>query len=329
MHFPRRRQFFAGTAAAALALALGAPAQAAEEYPSRPITMIVPLQAGTLADLVARSLGDELAAILRQPVVVDNRPSASQVVASSVLARSAPNGYTLMVSAMPNVIAPGVLKSQNFAGNADFTAIASILSISPVLAVSPSLPVSNLREFIALLKANPGKYMFGSAGVGTPMHMYLEMFNRQAGTQSVHVPYKTLQQIIPDVSSGTVQYSFLPFSTVQLAQSGKMKLLGVAAAKRDPAHPDIPTLDEQGLKGFEGPIHYLVVAPKGTPAPIVDKLNAAINTVLARDTFAGRFKSYGGVSIAKPDTPAHAAQVLKREDERFTALVREGKIPLE
>lgn len=327
MRLPFKRLLLAGAAATALALAL--PARAADEYPSRPIRMLVPLQAGTLADLVARSLSDELAALLKQPVIVDNRPSASQVVASSILALAPPNGYTLMVSAMPNVIAPAVLKTLNFAGNADFTAVASILSISPVLAVSPSLPVSNLREFIALLKANPGKYIFGSAGVGTPMHMYLEMFNREAGTQSVHVPYKSLQQIIPDVSSGTVQYSFLPFSTVQLAQAGKMKLLGVAAAKRDPEYPDIPTLDEQGLKGFESPIHYLVVAPKGTPARIVEKLNAAMNTVLARNSFAARFKSYGGVLIAKPDTPAHATQVLNREDQRFSALVREGKIPLE
>jgi tripartite-type tricarboxylate transporter receptor subunit TctC len=316
-------------AAAACALALAGAAHAADDYPNRPVSLVVPLQAGTLADLVARALGDELAGVLKQPVVVENKPSASQVVASSHVARSTPNGYTLMVSAMPNVIAPGILRSQPFAGNADFAAVAHLLWISPVLAVSPSVPASDLKQFVAWLQANPGKAMFGSAGVGTPMHMYLEMFNRQAGTQSVHIPYKTLQQIIPDVSANVVQYSLLPFSTVQYVRQGRMKVLGVAAPQRDPAYPDIPTLDEQGLRGFDAPIHYLLVAPKGTPAELVQKLNAAVNVVLARDSFAAKFKAFGGITIAKPETAAHAQQVLRREDERFLALVREGKIPLE
>lgn len=316
-------------AAAAAALAFGATAGAADDYPNRPITLVVPLQAGTLGDLVARALGDELAPILKQPVVIENRPSASQVVASSFLARSAPNGYTLMVSAMPNVISPSILKTQNFSGNTDFAAISHVLWVSTVLAVAPTLPVNNLHEFIALLKANPGRYMFGSAGIGTPMHMYLEQFNREAGTSSVHVPYKTLQMIIPDVSNSVVHYSFLPFSVMQFAKEGKMKVLGTTAIRRDPGYAEVPTLDEQGLKGFEGLNHYLIIAPKGTPRPVVEKLNAAINTVLARDSFLAKFKAFGGITIPKPNTPEQAAQVLKREDDRFAALVREGKIPLE
>lgn len=301
----------------------------ADEYPSRPIIIMVPLQAGTLADLVARALGDELTHILKQPVVIENRPSASQVVASSILARSAPNGYTLMISAMPNVIAPSILKTQNFSGNADFVAISHVLYGATVLAVAPNVPANNMQEFIALLKANPGKYMFGSAGIGTPMHMYLEQFNREAGTSSVHIPYKTLQMIIPDVSNGVVHYSFLPFSMMQFAKEGRMKVLGTTAIRRDPGYPSVPTLDEQGLKGFEGLNHYLVIAPKGTPQPIVDKLNAATNMVLARESFGAKFKSFGGVTIPKPNTPAQAMKVLKREDERFADLVREGKIPLD
>ena len=323
-----KRKFLLCTAAAA-ALAFGGAARAADDFPNRPITLVVPLQAGTLGDLVARALGDELGGILKQPVVVENKPSASQVVASNFLARSQPNGYTLMVSAMPNVIAPSVLKNQNFASNADFAAVSHVLWIPTVLAVSPAVPAKDLKEFIALLKANPGKYMFGSAGVGTPMHMYLEMFNRTAGTQAVHVPYKTLQLIIPDVSNNVVQFSLLPFSMMQFAQQGKMKVLGTTGRTRDPAYPDVPTLSEQGLAGFEGLINYLVVAPKGTPPEVVGKLNAAINVVLARESFANKFKSFGGITIPKPHTAAQAAEVLKKEDERFLPLVREGKIPLE
>lgn len=317
------------SAAAAAALGLGTGARAADDFPNKLITLVVPLQAGTLGDAVARALGDELTGILKQPVVVENKPSASQVVASNYLARAQPNGYTLMVSAMPNVIAPNVLKQQNFSSNSEFTAISHVLWISPVLTVASALPVNNLKDFVALLKANPGKYMFGSAGVGTPMHMYLEMLNRDAGTQSVHVPYKTLQLIIPDVMNNVLQYSLLPFSVMQFASSGKIKVLGVAGLKRDPAYPDVPTLDEQGLKGFDGRINYLVVGPKGMPPDIVSKLNAAINTALTRESFASKFRAYGGVTIALPHTAAQAAEVLKREDERFLSLVREGKIPLE
>jgi tripartite-type tricarboxylate transporter receptor subunit TctC len=301
----------------------------AQDYPSRPVSIIVPLPAGTVADLVARALAEDLAPIFKQPVTVDNRPSASQIVASSQLARAAPNGYTLMISAMPNVIAPSVLKTQNFAGNTDFVAVSHILWITTVLSVSNNLPVSNVREFISLLKANPGKYMYASAGVGTPMHMYLENFNRMAGTQSVHVPYKSFQLVIPDVTSGEVSYTFLPMSAIQFAKAGKLKVLGAAGLKRDPSYPEIPTVDEEGLRGFEAPIHYLVTAPKGTPSDVVSKINAAINTVISRESFAARFKAIGGITVAPAGTPQQAADVLKREDERFTALVREGRVSLD
>ena len=301
----------------------------AQDFPSRPISIIVPLPAGTVADLVARALADDLAPIFKQPVTVENRPSASQVIASNALARSAPNGYTLMISAMPNVIAPSLLKTQGFAGNTDFTAVSHILWITTVLSVSNSLPVTNLREFITLLRTNPGKYMYASAGVGSPMHLYLEMFNYMAETQSVHVPYKSFQMIIPDVTSGAVSYSFLPMSALQFAKAGKLKVLGAAGLKRDPTYPEIPTMDEEGLKGFEAPIHYLVTAPKGTPPDIVSKLNAAINAVLVRDSFSARFKAIGGITIAPPSTPQNATEVLKREDERFTALVRAGRVSLD
>jgi tripartite-type tricarboxylate transporter receptor subunit TctC len=301
----------------------------AQNFPSRPITIIVPLPPGTIADLVARALADELSPIFMQPVIVENRPSASQIVASSLLARSAPNGYTLMISAMPNVIAPNLLKTQGFNGNTDFSAVSHILWITTVMCVSNSLPVANLRDFIALLKTSPGKYMYASAGVGTPMHMYLEMFNYMAQTQSVHVPYKSFQMIIPDVSSGEVSYSFLPMSAIQFAKAGKLKVLGAAGLKRDPSYPEIPTMDEEGLKGFEAPIHYLVTAPKGTPPDIVSKINDAVNTVLARESFGSRFKAIGGITIAPPSTPQHASEVLKREDERFTALLRSGRISMD
>lgn len=322
------KRTFVAALLAVLATASG-PHAWGQEWPSRPITVLVPQQAGTIQDMIARNLGDELSKTLKQPVVVDNRPSASQIVASSHLARSAPDGYTLMISAMPNVIKPGLLKNQGFSSNQDFAVIAHAVSLSTMLAVSPQTPANNLQEFIALLKAHPDKYLYGSAGVGTPMHMFLEQFNRDAGTRSVHVPYKTFQLIVPDVAANTLQYSFLPLGMVPLAKEGKFKPLGVVGPQRDPLAPDLPTLSEQGMKGFDVAIQYFVVGPKNLPVDIVNKLNAAIVAAQALDSYQAKYRALGGVIVPKGHSPAQAAALLKREDERFTALVREGKIPLE
>jgi tripartite-type tricarboxylate transporter receptor subunit TctC len=320
-----KRTFLAGAAATAVAL-VTCGLSWAQEWPSRPITILVPQPAGTIQDMVARNLGDELSRLLKQPVVVDNRPSASQIIASSALARSAPDGYTLMISAMTNAIPPNLLRSQSYAGNQDFTVVSHSLAIAGFLAVSPQVPAHNLKEFIALLKANPDRYMYGSAGVGTPLHMFLEQFNRDARTKSVHVPYKSFQLIIPDVSTNTVQYSFLPVGMMQLVKEGKLKALGFVGTRRDPQVPDLPTLDEQGLSGFDGSIHYFVIGPKGMPVDIVRKLNAAINEIQAKDAYQGKYKALGGISVPHNLSPAQSAALLKREDARYAPLLREGRI---
>lgn len=313
---------------AALALGTGGLASA-QEWPTKTITILVPQPAGTIQDMVARFLGDELSRSLKQAVVVDNRPSASQIIASSVLHRAAPDGYTLMVSAMPNVIAPSIQKGLPYGSNQEFTVIAHSLSIAGLLTVSPKVPANNLAEFIALLKANPEKYMYASAGVGTPLHMFLDQFNRDAGTHSVHVPYKVFSAIIPDVVSDTVHYSLLPTGVLQLAKEGKVKIFGFGGPKRDPQMPDIPTLDEQGLKGFDSSIQYYVIGPKGMPTDVVNKLNAAINAAQAKEAFQSKFKALGGFVVPQNVSPAQAAANLKRDDERYATLIREGKIKVD
>lgn len=325
MSVVNKRRLFVG--ALMSALALGAHDLSwGQSWPTKTITILVPQPAGAVLDMVARFLGDELSRTLKQPVVVDNRPSAGQIVASSFMARSLPDGYTLMVSALPNVIAPDVLRRQNYAGNQDFTVIAHALSIAPLLTVSNAVPASNLKEFIALLKAHPDKYMFGSAGVGSPMHVFLEQFNRDAGTQSVHVPYKSFAPIIPDIMSNTVQYSLLPTSMLQLAKDGKVKVMGFAGPRRDPQMPDIATLDEQGLAGFDASVQFYLIGPKGIPAEVVDKLNVAINAIQAKDVYQARYRTLGGYTIPQGVSPAQAAAHLKRDDERPAPLLREGKI---
>lgn len=320
-----KREFLAAVAMAAVTMAIGGLAHA-QEWPTRPITILVPQPAGAIQDLVARTIGEELSRIVKQPVVVENKPGASQIVASNLLARSPPDGYTLMVSVMPNVIAPKLLASQNFSGNQDFTTIGYSLALAPLLTIAPQVPASNLKEFIALLKANPGQYMYGSAGVGTPLHMFLEQFNRDAGTQSVHVPYKSFPPIIPDITGNVVQYSFLPLSMMQFVKEGKMKALGFAGPRRDPQLPDMPTLDEQGLKGFDASLHYFVVGPKGMPAAIVARLNAAMNEIQAKESYQAKYKALGGVTVPQNFSPMQAAGLLKQQDERYTTLAKEGKI---
>lgn len=320
-----KRKFLAAATTAAVALGTGGLAQA-QQWPAKPITILVPQAPGTIQDLVARALGDELSRALKQPVVVDNKPSASQIIASTQLARSAPDGYTLLVSAMPNAIPPNLVKGLNYAGNQDFTVVSHSLSVAGMLTVSPQLPANNMKEFVELLKANPNKYMYGSAGVGTPLHMFLEQFNRDAGTKSTHVPYKVFTGIIPDVSSNVIHYSFLPVGTYGLVKEGKLKSLGFVGPKRDPQLPDIPTLDEQGLKGFDASIQYFVIGPKGMPADVVAKLNAAINGIQAKPEYQAKYKALGGITVPQNVSAAQASALLKREDERYSALIKEGRI---
>ncbi|MES2511098.1 MAG: tripartite tricarboxylate transporter substrate-binding protein [Pseudomonadota bacterium] len=301
----------------------------AQTYPDRPITIVVPYLAGTLADLFARTVGNELSVALKQPVIVDNRPSAGQVVGSSLLARSAPNGYTLMISAFPNVVSSAIQKTLPYKSNLDFAPVAHVVTVANPLMVSTQLPVSTLQEFIALLKANPGRYSYGSSGVGSPIHLFAEMFNATAGTKSLHVPYKSFQTALIDIGSGQIDYGFMTFSAMQQVATGKMKVLGTPGAQRDPAYPAVATLDEQGLKGFNAVINYAMVAPRNTPPAIIARLNAAINAATSSEAFVNKVKAVGGVNILKPMTPAQVSALLAREEERWQKLVRDQGIVVE
>ena len=301
----------------------------AQTYPDRPITIVVPYTAGTLADLFARAVGNELATTLKQPVIVDNRPGAGQVVGSSLVARAAPDGYTLMITAFPNVVSDGVQKKLPYKSNLDFAAIAHVVTVANPLMVSMQLPVSNLQEFIALLKANPGRYSYGSSGVGSPIHLFGEMFNATIGAKSLHVPYKSFQNALIDIGSGQVDYGFMTFSAMQQVSTGKMKVLGTPSMQRDPGYPTVATLDEQGVKGFNAVINYAMVAPRNTPRAIVARLNAAINAATSSDVFASKVKAVGGVSVLKPMTPAQVATLLASEEDRWQKLVKDQHITIE
>ena len=301
----------------------------AQEYPARAINIVVPYVPGTLADVFTRALAEQMAPAMKQNVVVENRPGAFQVVASSYVSRMKPDGYTLMTSVMPNVAPQSLRSSSSFVPNADLDPVGFISALDMLLAIPPSLPVSNLEEFFSLIKASPGKYSFGSAGVGTPHHMMLEMLNQQAGLKAVHVPYASFQNIITQVSTGQLNYSFLPPSVMQFVNTGKMKVLATTAFKRDPAYSDVKTLDEMGIKGLSGLIKFFIVAPKGLPADIQGRLNVAINTVISSEGYAKRVQQAGGVTIPSPLSVAEVVKQYIVEDKRFDALVKDGAIKLD
>lgn len=317
---------------ALVGLALSAAAAggaSAQDYPARSITIVVPHVPGTLIDVFTRAVADQLTPLLKQPVVVENRPGAFQTVAGSHVGRAKPDGYTLMASVMPNVTPLALRKSSSFVANTAFDPVAYFSASDMMLAVPPTLPVSNFEEFVALLKANPGRHSFGSAGLGTPHHMMLEMLNHQAGLNAVHVPYASFQNIILQVSSGQLSYSFLPASVMQLVNTGRMKVLGTTATQRDPSYPDVKTLDEQGVKGLSALIKFFIVAPKGTPSAVVQKLNSAINTVIGTEAYAKKVLAAGGVFIPPPLSVAEVAKHFEAEDQRFDALVKDGTVKLD
>jgi tripartite-type tricarboxylate transporter receptor subunit TctC len=323
----KRSTFVKLISAVAGSALLGSTVQA--QSPSdKPITLVVAFAAGTPADIFARTIADDLQVSLKRTVIVDNRPGANQVIAAAQVARSPADGQTLLLMAEPAVIPPSILKSQPFSSMADFEAVAHLLSLPVVLMTAPNMPVSNLRELIALLKANPGKYSFATTGVGSPTHLFMEQIHKEAGIKAVHVPYKSYPSSMTDTMSDVIHYSFAPISAMEFVKQGRLKAIALSSLARDPDFPTLPTFDESGMKGFEASLNYYILAPKGTPSKIVGQLNTTINAAVASPTFAAKVKPIGGVVIATPKTPVQARALLAREEQRWTDLVKTQNIDL-
>lgn len=319
---------FASVAALAACVTVsgGALAQA---FPSKPIMLTHGFGPGGAADIIGRALGAELQADLNQPVVMDSRPGAGQLIAASFVSRAKPDGYSLWLQSYPNLIAPSVLKGLPFKGNTDFAPVAAIVSQGGLLLTSAKFPANNLAEFISVVTANPAKYSYGSSGVGTATHVWLELMHQQIGARPVHVPFKSYPDTVNSLLSGDIDYAFLLFSAMQYVTAGKLKLLGSSMSARDPQYPDISTLDERGLKGFSPSFVFVVVAPKGTPPEIVQRLNAAITAATARESFASKVRALGGIHVFPPMSPAQTAELMHREDVKYDRLVREKVITFE
>ena len=314
--------WLAGLAAAALSVM---PALA-QNYPTKPIRMIIPFPPGGATDILARVLAQKLTDQLGQSVVTENRPGAGGAIGSEMTAKAPPDGYTIqMATVSTHSIGPALNPQTPFNVKRDFAPVIHVADSTNVLIVAPNLPVNNLKELIAYARANPGKLNFGSSGNGTIVHMTGEMFKMQAGIFAVHIPYKGTALAIPDLIAGQISFMFDNMSSaLPHVKSSKVKTFGVSQLKRSPLLPEIPTLDEAGLKGFESNTYFGVFAPAGTPALIVQKLNAEISKALLAPDFRDRLAAIGAEPVG--GTPEQFARVIESEAVKYAAVIKRAGI---
>jgi tripartite-type tricarboxylate transporter receptor subunit TctC len=314
----------------ALALALSASPQAqAQGFPNKALRIIVPVTPGGNLDIVTRAVAEPLSRALGQPVVVENRPGASSLVGTQLVAKSPADGYTLLSIANTFSSAPAILANAGYDPVKDFTGVSLTCRIPMVLLVHPEVPASSVKEFIALVRGKPGELRYATAGIGSTGHIATELFGRAAGLKLTMVPYKGNAQAIADVVGGHVPVMFDQVSTASpFVTSGKLRPLGVTTRKRAAIMPNVPTNEEAGVPGYEDSTFNGLIAPAGTPADVLQRLHTELAKVLGaaelRDRFAGR-----GVEIMASDSPAEFTAFLAGEARKYVTLAREVGIKAE
>jgi tripartite-type tricarboxylate transporter receptor subunit TctC len=282
---------------AGLAVFSGAPAQA-QEYPARPVKIIVPFAPGGPADIYARFLAHRLEVALAQPFIVDDRPGAGSVLGTDAAAKSAPDGYTLLLMSNAQTVNESLVRNKPYALVRDFVPIAPVNYSDLVLVVNPAVPANTLAELIALAKAKPGKLNYASSGPGTPYHMAGELFKAMAGLDIVHIPYKGSSQARTDTLGGQVDMMFDAVTTMsEFAKLGKVRALATTGKVRSSVLPNVPTMAEAGVPGYEAVIWLGVMAPRGTPPDIVRRLNAEITTIVGRPDVRDEWSRQGAVAM--------------------------------
>jgi tripartite-type tricarboxylate transporter receptor subunit TctC len=313
----------------ALALVLGLPAAHAQTWPTKPVRIVVPFSPGGFADSSARAIADRLAARLGQPVVVENRPGAGGNIGAELVAKSAPDGYTLQLAYDGTIVVnPHVYSKLGFDPIKDFAPVTKLGDAAVIVVAHPSLPANNLRELIALAKAKPGTLNFGSSGTGGSAHLACEMLNQRAGIDLIHVPYKGGGQAITDVVGGQIPLVCTAIATAQqFVKSGKLKALGLSSEKRDPTMPEVPTFAESGLPGFVVNSWVGVLAPAQTPRAIIDRLQTEIAAVLQLPDVRTRYAVLGIEPVGnKPDE--YAAQI-KADLENWGPVVKKANVRID
>ena len=329
----QRRTLFARAALAitvtttATLTAWAAPASA-QAYPERPVRLVVPYAPGGSADIVARLVNDAWGQALGRPVIIENRAGAGGNLGVDVVAKAAPDGYTIGLQTVSLAINPALTPKMPYDTLKDLAPIGMVASSQHVLVVNDKLPARDLKELIALAKARPGQLSYASAGSGSTFHMAAELFKAVGGLDIVHVPYRGGGPALVDTIGGQVQLSFPVLSAAQgQVQAGKLRALGVTGPQRSALLPGVPTLAEAGLPGYAFETWFMVFAPAGTPAPILDKLNASLNQVLATEAVKARMAKDGFDPLAS--SPAEARQRLATELPRWARLIKERGITAE
>ncbi len=317
------------SAACLAGYAAAAPAQTAGGFPTRSVRIIVPFAAGGNVDLVARAVSQRLSDGFGQQVIVDNRPGASGLVGTQLVAKSAPDGYTLLAMANTFAVVPSIMSNPGYDPLKDFTGVTLTCLVPQVLVVNPSLPVRSVKELIALAKARPGELSYASAGTGGTGHMAAELFNRHVGLKMLHVPYKGNAQAIVDVITGQVTMMFDQVSTsAPHVKAGKLRGLAVTSRKRSPLFPGLPTIDEAGVPGFEDITFNGLVAPAGTPGEIRARLHTEVAKAVRVPELRNRFLEMG-VELTASASPEDFTAYVKAEVVKKAKLAREAGIKAE
>jgi tripartite-type tricarboxylate transporter receptor subunit TctC len=310
-----------GQLVAALMFALSGGA-AAQDYPSRPITLVVPYAAGGGNDVMARIVAEKMSKSLGQQIVIENKGGAGGSIATRQVAKSAPDGYTLGLGGTGTLaINPTLYPNVGYDPRKDFSPVGLIATSALVVLVHPSIEAKSIAELIALAKREPGKLNYASAGSGSGIHLGTELLAHMAGVKFTHIPYKGSSPALTDLLGGhvAIYLSSLP-PAISLVREGKVRALAVTGPKRSPIFPDLPTVAETALPGYEAVLHYGIIAPAGTPQPIIEKLNVALNAALGEEDVRARIIADGAEPLAT--TPPEYAADIDREETKWSAIVK-------
>lgn len=299
----------------------------AQSYPSKPVRVIFPFAAGGAGDIIARAYGQKFADKFGQSWVLDNRGGAGSTLGTDIASKASPDGYTLFQCNMTFAVSSAVYRSLPYDPERAFAPITTTVNVISILAVTPSLPVASVKELVSYLKSGKGQISFASAGMGTTSHMSGELFKMMTKTDMMHVPYKGTGPAVPDLLAGRVQAIFEPMPTMlPLVRAGKMRALGVTSLKRSAAAPEIPTIAEQGLDGYDVVLWYGIAAPAGTPKAIVDKINAALVEFAKLPDIKDQLSSIGAEPATM--TPSAFSAMIKHDIARWKKVADEAHIHL-